>query len=167
MALTNENQTLNSWIFLWCQPYANDGIDPETLFWHISLGNLSSDFFIVTYVCVPKELIGFFCCPKVKIMSLLECQASTFWCLEFLWPMEKQNIVKKNDIRLFSWMLDCLLQKMCFRYNEWINPFKSSGGWSFQPLGSKTRLKNRHLPLFRLVWVLFCPVWLGMVPNGN
>ena len=45
-----------------------------------------------------KELIRFFCCPTVKIVSLQECQAGAFWCHEFLWPMERQNKVIKTKL---------------------------------------------------------------------
>ena len=69
-----------------------------------------------------KELIRVFCCPTVNILSLQERQAGAFWCHEFLWPMEWRNNVKKSNIGLFSWMLDRLLQKMYFQYNEWMKP---------------------------------------------
>ena len=67
------------------------------------------------YVHGQKELFSVFCCPIVKILSL-----SALWCHEFQWSMKRQLIVKKNYIRIFSWMLDYLLQKVCFQHNWWI-----------------------------------------------
>ena len=71
--------------------------------------------------CYFKESGQGFCCLTVKILSLEESiKAGAFWCHEFQWSMKRQLIVKKNYIRIFSWMLDYLLQKVCFQHNWWI-----------------------------------------------
>ena len=65
-----------------------------------------------------------------NILMFLERSWSKFF-FSFLWgngehlavvPMAGWNNVKKYYIRLFSWMLNRFLQKMCFQSNELIKP---------------------------------------------
>ena len=72
-----------------------------------------------------KEWIRVFCCPKVETVSLQESLDGTFWCHEFLRPMEKRNNEKNNDIRPFSCMLNRLKHIVCFHFNEWIKQNKT------------------------------------------
>ena len=72
-----------------------------------------------------KELIRVFCCPTVQIVSLQECLVRAFWCHKFVWPVERRYNVEKIEIGCFSWMLERLLQKVCFLYNAWIKENKT------------------------------------------
>ena len=97
-----------------------------------------------------KEWIRVFCCPKVETVSLQESLDGTFWCHEFLRPMEKRNNEKNNDIRPFSCMLDRLKHIVCFHFNEWINQNKANhfcycSAWSRLKLNTKIGL-NHHPP---------------------
>ena len=89
----------------------------------------------------PQELIRVFCCPTVNILSLQERQAGAFWCHEFLWPMERRNVLKKSNIGLFSWRLDHFLQKMHSQSNEWIK-----------------QNENKHFHNFFIDWVKHCTI---------
>ena len=72
-----------------------------------------------------KKLIRFFCCPTVKIASLQECQDGTFWCHEFLWPMEwRSNVKKKVKLGSFHVCLVVFCKKCIFYIMNWSNQKK-------------------------------------------
>ena len=53
-------------------------------------------------------------------LSLQEPQADVFFYAMSPCGLWKNQIIQRYDIKLFSMMLNCLLQKMHFQYNEWI-----------------------------------------------